>query len=412
LQYRRAVRRCIARVACFALLTVPWVAQASPQDLFGYGARNVGLAGTGAAYADDYAAVHANPAGLSRLRARTLTVGYAASGFALQVADEYLRADPGSAAVIGVGLPLPFVGVLRDRLALGVGFFTPTDVVVRGRIVRATTPQFVVLPDRVQTVALQAGLGVSLGCGFRVGVGFMAMAALTGAVVVVNDAAGRSSARIDNQLVASYAPVLGASWEHGPWRVGATFRGALVGRFSVTISAPEIGIPLPVLDIGGVAQYDPAQLHIEGAWQHRGFTAVVALTGKRWSEYPGPSVPTTVTSTAPPAPDFSDTVVPRVALEHRWTFSDGAAFSLRAGYFFEPTPAPRSTRSRQYLDNHRHVASLGMGLATPGPSTRFVLDVFAQVHGLVSRTGENTSGDPVAYGGLAWHLGVTSGVTF
>ena len=41
------------------------VAEATPPDLFGYGARSTGLAMTGVSYADDYEAVFANPAGLA-----------------------------------------------------------------------------------------------------------------------------------------------------------------------------------------------------------------------------------------------------------------------------------------------------------------------------------------------------------
>jgi len=33
-----------------------------------------------------------------------------------------------------VDLPLPFGGVLKDRVSGALAFFTPTDVIVRGRI--------------------------------------------------------------------------------------------------------------------------------------------------------------------------------------------------------------------------------------------------------------------------------------
>ena len=142
-------------------------------------------------------------------------------------------------SLIGLAFNVPFGGFLRDRVGIALGFFTPTNVIVRARILRAATPQFVVLPDRVQSVALQLGVGLDLGYGLRVGAGFTALAALQGDVLVANDASGRSTTRIDNQLVATYAPIVGASWERGPWRVGATYRGALVARFAVVISAPD-----------------------------------------------------------------------------------------------------------------------------------------------------------------------------
>ncbi len=394
------------------LLAYASTADASPQDLFGYGARAVAMAGTGTAYADDYGAVYANPAALSRARDRSLTLGYAGTGFGLSLDDRYFAAAPGRATVIGLSFPLPFGGVLRNRVGLGLGFFTPTDVIVRGRILRGETPQFVVLPDRVQSVALQAGVGVDVGYGVRVGAGFMALAALTGSVLVTNDASGRSTSRIDDQLIASYAPVVGASWERGAWRVGATFRGELVARFGVTISAPELGIPVPPLNIAGVAQYDPAQLQVEGAWQRNGFTVALAVTGKRWSAYPGPSEATTATSQAPPAPEFTDTLVPRVAVEHRWTFDGGPQLVARGGYFYEPSPAPAATPTRQYLDADRHAFTFGVGLSTGGAGSRFSFDAFGQVHALAAREGASVTGAPMRYGGSLWHLGVTASVTF
>lgn len=405
----RAQRPALA--AALALSLSSSLAAASPQDLFGFGPRLVSLGGTGAAFADDFSAVHANPAGLSRLRQRSLTLGYVGTAFWLDLDGRHFAADTGSATMIGVGLPIPFGGVLRDRVALGLGFFTPTNVIVRGRITRATTPQFVILPDRVQTVALQIGLGVSLPAGFRLGAGVMAMAGLTGTVLVAADASGRSSSRIDDQLVATYAPVLGAQWERGDWRVGATYRGSLVATFLVTIEARDLGISLPVFNISGVAQYDPAQLQVEAAWQHRGWTAALGVTGKRWSAYPGPSSATTDNSPVPPAAEFSDTLVPRLGVEHRWTWDDGTHVALRGGYFYEPSPAPAATAARAYLDNDRHVFAAGLSVGATAAGTRYTVDVFSQTHWLAPRDAA-TATATVSHGGALLHIGASASVTF
>ena len=386
-------------------------AEASPQDLFGYGARPVSMGGTGAAFADDFSAVHANPAGLSRLRARSLTLGYVGTAFWLDVADRHFPADTGSATMIGLGLPIPFGGALRDRVALGLGFFTPTNVIVRGRITRAETPQFGILPDRVQTIALQIGLGVALPAGFRVGGGVMAMAGLTGTVLVAADASGRSSSRIDDQLVATYAPVLGVQWERGDWRFGATYRGALVANFLVSIEARDLGINLPIFNISGVAQYDPAQVQVEAAWQHRGWTAALGVTGKQWSAYPGPAAATTDNSPAPPPPEFSNTVVARLGVEHRWSWTDGTHVALRGGYFYEPTPAPAGTAARAYLDNDRHVFAAGLSIGATAAGTRYTVDLFSQTHWLAPRDAATATGS-ASHGGALLHIGTSATVTF
>jgi long-chain fatty acid transport protein len=417
-QIHRALRASFGIVAAMrrtlvtALVLCAPAASASPQDLFGYGARAIAMGATGVSFVDDYSAAHANPAGASRARGRSITFGYAATGFDLTRNSEYFPADPGSATLIGLSVGLPFGGVLRDRVGLALGFFTPTNVIVRGRIVRPTTAQFTILPDRVQSVALQLGLGFDLGYGFRVGGGFTALAALQGNVLVTNDAAGRSTTRIDNQLVASYAPIVGASWQRGPWRVGATYRGELVARFTVLISAPELGIPIPTLNVAGVAQYDPAQLQVEAAWQHRGWTVALGVTAKQWSAYPGPTEATTPTSAPPPAPEFGDTLVPRVGVEHRWALPSDADLSVRGGYFFEPTPAPRAVPARQLFDNDRHAITLGLGAGITGLGSRFGLDAWAQVHVLPTRAGLDAAGNPTSHGGSLWHLGVSASVTF
>jgi long-chain fatty acid transport protein len=386
-------------------------AEASPQDLFGYGPRPVAMAGAGASFASDFSAVHANPAGLSRLRRRELTLGYVGTAFWLDAGDRPFSADTGSATVIGLGLPIPFGGALRDRVALGLGFFTPTDVIVRGRILRPSTPQFLILPDRVQTVALQIGVGVALPWGLRVGAGVMAMAGLTGTVLVAADASGRSSSRIDDQLVATYAPVLGAQWERGDWRVGATYRGELIATFLVSIEARDLGINLPIFNISGVAQYDPAQLQVEAAWQRRGWTVALGVTGKQWSAYPGPSSATTTNSPAPPAPDFSDTLVPRLGVEHRWSWGDGTHVAVRGGYFYEPSPAPAATAERAYLDNDRHVFAAGLSLGATAGGSRYTVDLFSQTHWLAPRDGAVAAG-PLSHGGALLHVGTSASVTF
>ena len=404
---RRVVNARGAALVALALTSFARVAHASPPDLFGYGARHVAMGATGAAYSDDFAAVYANPAGLSRAPRRAVTLGFAGTGFGLRLDGRDFPAERGSATVIGVALPLPFGGVLRDRVALGVGFFTPTDVVLRGRILRPDTSQFPLVPDRVQTVAVMAAAGVRLGWGLRIGGGVAAMAALTGSVIVAADATGRASSRINDQVVATFAPVVGVAWERGPWRAGVTFRGELAARFLVRIIAMDLGLPIPELNISGVAQYDPLQLQLDGAWQHRGWTIALGLTGKRWSDWPGPAEATTPTSPSPPPPDFSDTLVPRAGVEHRWEFDDSMRVAVRGGYFFEPSPAPTATPDRRYLDNDRHAVSAGLSLSAEAARTRVTVDLFGQVHVLAARTSAVGT-----HGGTLFHAGITASATF
>lgn len=413
--------------ALSALTLAPRSAHASPQDLFGYGPRSSAMGGLGASFADDYSAVHSNPAGLSRARETAFSFGFVGGAYDLYTQQGTSPRAPLSvermrATTIGLTLPLPFGGLLRDRLVVGLGFFTPTDVVVRGRIQRPETPQFLVLADRAQSVALMLGLGVELPAGFRFGVGFAALAAITGTVLVSTDVSGRAGSRVDNQLVASYAPHVGASWERGWLRVGAAFRGTLVGRFGVTIEARDIGLPLPVFNIAGIAQYDPWQVALEASAQHRGFTGAFGATFKRWSAYPGPVEATTMnTRRLPPAVNFSDTLVLRLGGEYRARIRHGEV-AARVGYFYEPTPVPAATGVANYLDNDRHVLTVGGSVGGTFRGSRIVLDLFAQAHLLTPRAavkdatvtamGGNPGAPSIEHGGAVYVLGTQIAVTF
>lgn len=404
--------RVLSCVAGLGVMLASVGAEASPQDLFGYGPWATSCAGLGQTTADDYTAVHGNPASLSAMRTREVALGFAATGFALTRGGAHAAADRGAATTIGLGLPVPFGGLLRGRVGVGLGFFTPTEIIVRGRVLQPETPQFVNLPDRVQTVALQLGVGVDLGRGFRVGAGVMAMAGLSGAVLVTTDATGRAGSRIDTQLVATYAPVVGLRFDRGAWRAGVVYRGELEARFRVTIDAPDLGVPIPTLDIAGLAQFDPAQVGLEAAWRRGDLTVMAGLTGKRWSAYPGPNAATTPASPAPPAPEFRDTVVPRLAVAWARQWDDGTGLSLRGGVFYEPTPAPLPTAARQYLDNDRLALTAGVGLSARAGGSTLRADTALQVHHLIGREGPGPGGASTTYGGNLVVASVTLGASF
>ncbi|MDP3278802.1 MAG: hypothetical protein Q8Q09_26660 [Deltaproteobacteria bacterium] len=388
-------------LALSCVVAAPTSAHASTPDLFGFGARPAAMAGLGGSISDDFSAVHSNPAGLARARETAFTLGFQGAGFDLSLSRatgtrEHIPQDIARGTVIGLVLPLPFEGVLRDRIAIGVGFYTPTDVVVRGRILRPELPQFLLLSDRTQTVTIQGALGVDLGWGLRVGAGFSALAAIRGAVVIAQDSTGRVGSRVDNQLVTSYAPIVGASLERGPIRAGLTFRGATIGRFAVTIEARDVGLPLPVFNIAGLAQYDPWQFAGEFGFVHQGWSALVGLTFKRWSEYPGPLERTTERSPEPPRPALWDTFVPRAAIERRWS-SARSGLAVRGGYFYEPTPVPARTAGANYFDNDRHVLTTGVAVDTRWRGTKATVELFAQLHILAPReTSDGAQPEPAS----------------
>ncbi|MCC6522768.1 MAG: hypothetical protein IT373_08920 [Polyangiaceae bacterium] len=406
----------------------------SPQEVVGFGYRSIGMGNTGMAAGEGVDSVYLNPALLSLGHEMQLELGVLGASF-------FLRADgettPGKlpysslrANTIGGILPLPFGGVLEDRVTIGLGFLTPFDVVVRGRILYPEKAQFL-LADRVQSVAVQAALGLDFGYGIRVGGGFAALAALSGSVVVATDASGRIGTTVKDQLVASYAPLVGAAFdldEH--YRLGVTFRGPLQARFNVVIVADDLGgIHIPPLNISGVAQYDPWQLGAEVARVGGPWTVALGLVYKHWPAYPGP-VEATVrcedrpdpslpcSAPTPAEPGYYPVVAPRLGVDHRLEAGPGTAFHLRAGYAFEPSPAPAQVGRTSYYDSHRSVVSLGYGIRLEDPQPPLSFDGYFQAQVLHPRTHERRvaegapADDDVVSQGFILGGGVAAAVRF
>lgn len=427
----------IAAIAAFSAIGLgAGSAAASPEDVFGFGARSSALGATGAASAEGYEAVYGNPALLSLARKRQLTVGVVSAVFDLHAKDK-IPYEPLRGSLIGAVLPVPFGGFLKDRIAIGLGFFTPFELVVRGRILYPERPQFPIA-DRTQSVAVQAGIGVDLSHGFRIGGGFAALAALSGTVLVATDASGRIGTTVDDTLVASYGPIVAASYDIGDaWRVGVTFRGALVGRFNVVITVKDLGdIVVPPLNISGVAQYDPLQVAVEFARVKGPWRGAVGLTYKRWSAFPGLAEPTVrcppldpmtgmpfetpCAALTPPAPGWHDTVVPRAGVERSFTPSPNVDMHARAGFFFEPSPAPQQAKESNVYENARAAITLGYGVELGPPAARFVIDAFGQAQALIPRdhvkgkgiAADNPGAPRASSGGWIGAAGVTLGVKF
>ena len=72
------------------------------------------------------------------------------------------------------------------------------------------------------------------------------------------------------------------------------WRAPLRADFDVKIAETDLGaVKLPELNISGVAEYDPAELHAEVSRQMGGWRIAAAITYRRWSAFPGWLSPTT-----------------------------------------------------------------------------------------------------------------------
>ncbi len=397
-------------------------ASASPEDVLGYGTRSPAMGGTGTAHSEGFEAVYTNPALLSRIRDQKLTLGIEEASFDLHANGVKLPGTVGYDAmksiVIGVDVPIPLRGALTDRIGAGLALSTPTNLIVRGRISYPEVPQFPLLPDRTQSVSVRAGFGIDLGWGIRIGAGFGALAQIEGSAVVATDATGKVGAHVEDQLIATYSPTFGASFDipfkdGATTRVGFTYRGALAARFDVTIDATKLStLNIPVLNIAGMAQYDPSQMAFELARTSGPLALAVGATLKHWSAYPGPLEPTLpcpsddtgCSALTPPTIKYTNTFVPRVGAEYAIEASKKVLVHVRAGAYYEPSPLPSKLPSSlayndavtkavevptRYFDANRFVATVGYGMAFRDPLPPLTIDLFAQAHVLLPRTIES-----------------------
>lgn len=372
----------------FGLLTPSSPTFASTVDLFGYGARGIALGGATATQARGHAAVYYNPAALTLAQTPSFAVGYQFANFSLEINESSHAVQDSPALVFGFGLPLPFGGSLRDRFSLGIGFVLPQGAILLARTPPPAHPSFPLLETRAQTLSAQLGLGVQIFDQFSIGVGAILLATLEGAIDAGPGPTGAVSAKVQDSLVAHFAPILGLLFTPtNQWSLAATWRGESLAEYSIPVTAElgsSIEIPIPTLQIEGVAQYDPQRASLEVSYT--GFEHVLVAVGatlRMWSHFENPiEYPASpVDYPEQEAPAFHDTVTARIGVEYRVDWADWQ-FEPRVGYQFEPSPAPEQSGFHNYLSNHRHVFSVGFGVKH-GDLT---LDMAGQWHALVERT--------------------------
>jgi long-chain fatty acid transport protein len=431
-----------------AAVLVTSEAAASPEDLFGYGTRTSAMGATGVAHAAGWETAFHNPALASAIRDNKLTLGWGGATFALDAVGSGLpgrvSTSPARGFFIGGDLPLPFGGKLRDRVGIALAFYTPSDVIVRGRVLYPDKSQFPLLSDRAQSVTIRAGLGADVGWGLRVGAGVAALAELVGDVVAATDVTGRVGTRVETQLVATYAPAVGATYElPANLRVGLSLRGTLDARFAVVVDGTKLSsLAIPLFNISGLAQYDPAQAAIEIARVEPRARNVLALevVYKRWSDFPGVLEPTVVCKEGgagacgivPPAIPWEDTFAVRLGAEQGFDLARGLAFRVRGGGFLEPSPLPSRVPGSEafdvpsksvvevptrYFDNARVALTTGIGVSLSERLPPIDLDAFVQHHLLLPReiTSTSANGDALMSGessGSVKVFGMTAGVRF
>lgn len=365
-------------------------AAANPADAFGFGARGQSMAGAMVAGADDTSAAYYNPALLAADPRIRIDVGYQLALPRLTVDDRDVGVDPSRGLAIGLAVPGQLLG---GRLAVGAGLFLPDQHITRTRTLASNRPRFALYDNRPQRLFLSADLAVALHRDLYVGAGIAYMSstqgtvALDGVVGFPDPGVSQLDLAIDVDLKTIRYAHLGAAWRARPWlTLGVAYRGGfrleIDQRFVVT---GDVGVPgqPPVVPDGALALrsraqdlFQPAQITVGAAarltpcWQLN-----VDLAHHRWSAFENPAAHIDIAlNLGPfqdlvdippqeplPAPHFHDIVVPRVGVEHR-----RGATRWRAGYSYEPSPAPPQRGATNFIDNDKHTVALGAGVEQPG----------------------------------------------
>lgn len=400
-------------VLAATVMTLCGTAHAGNQDLYGFGARGPGLSGAAVAFPRGFEAIYYNPAGLVLGGARTFSIGFQATSFDLNVAsprpDDVASATDEpliSGITLGIDVRLPLEGILKDRIAIGLGLYIPTDTLLSAEIASPGGPQFSLVADRARAVVVQAGLAVKIGPWLSLGGGIRALAGLRGFIDVGPNDLGRIGSTVEDELIAEYGGVVGfVARPHPTIAVAAAWRGALGGPYSLPINAQlgDSGIPIqvPPINLAGTAVWDPQQVAMHIGYQPLDeLTIEVGVTWKQWSATPIP-IENTTAAIPPQEPlEFEDTWVARLGIESELLFAEHWRFAARGGYAFEPSPVPDQTGQHNFLDGDRHIVSIGLGTGYglgDESAFRVDLDFYAQVHVMAPRTfvKEVPAGKPV-----------------
>lgn len=393
-------------VSLGAEMTVrPSVASATPVDLFGYGAHGPGMGMTGVSFVNDLSATYANPAGLAAMKRKSLLLGFHGGAYRVSLGGDRVAIPALNAQTFGVGVPLPFGGVMHKRITLGVAVYAPSEVLIKANILYPEVPQFPVM-DRAQATALLAGVGVDLTDvvpGLRVGLSTAVYASLFGDLFVRLDETGAFSSTVESELLTRVAPVVGARWTGQGMGVGAVFRHKYEARVDLLVLSEDLPLDVPALTVGGILHYDPHVFAVEAYYDVFPELRVVAnVTARLWGDFPGFQQRTSDASDVVPDPGFHHTLSPRLGVQatlHPYHLD----LDLRAGWALEPSPAPPARQvnyitsegedgasfAMRNFDNNRQVWTLGAGLAGDlSAAVRLRTDFYLQYHWLQPRIHE------------------------
>jgi long-chain fatty acid transport protein len=375
------------------LLTVVLASQpvlGSTFDIFGYNPRGMGLGGALGGGSTDYTAAYYNPAALTSEKKVNLGLGISLTAPLLFVDrsmpdSEHPTVLPEGHGGLNFGWKYPVGGILQEKVALGVSLHLPFGRLLRVQGFDPTSPQFYLYQNLHDKLLLVAAAAYEPVPWLSVGVGVQVLANLSGSADLRLDIIDSTfeSAEAEVDVLPSAGPILALHSRILPWlQLGFTYRGTTSLLFELPVGVHVSDALALDIAVTQTVLWSPEQF-VFGAFlevEDWDLGIGVDLTFSRWSQAPDPSTRLAIdfqgklvedtglgealdvsTDDLPVDLQFVDTLTPRLGME--WKPLD--FLTVRGGYFFRPTPAPRASGTAMYLDNHAHVFSLGLGFIIP-----------------------------------------------
>ena len=370
------------RLACAALAlglatcANPAPVEAGVFDIFGFGARAIGMGGAAAATADDHTASFYNPANLTTRKTIHLGVSFSAWFHDLGIeqpdpgdTDLVAEGNPESPMGISFGVLFPLGGKIENRIALGLAVYLPVARALRLSALQPATPRWYryhTLSDKLHVVARRRRRAARL-------------ALARGRIPGAGRARGRGRLRDRSHQSADHATRrAGPSWStpsrRSPaisivptefLRFGVSYRGPIQLEYAFPLRF-DFGEALDLtVDIAGVDLYTPHTLTFGSAVMLAAADLLLALDVEvaLWSFAPDPTIEVSlrgdgalvtelgleeVLDISPGSEDdagFVDTVTVRFGAEQQpleWLL-------VRAGYFFPASLGRSADRLHKLL---------------------------------------------------------------
>lgn len=389
-------------MALVALVAASPAARANPVDAFGLGARGVALGGAYGALASDFSANYYNPAGLATGDDLRIELGYVLVDPTLELNGADLDVDGVHGLQVGLVMPGRLFG---RRVALSLALYLPDDRLTRVRALPERQPRFALYDNRPQRIVLTTSAAFEVVPDLLyAGVGLTYLSDTGGrldiaGMVDLEDAGGTtlvSGVDVTFEAVRYlHAGLLLTPGDH--LRVGLAFRDAfdlsldigLVVSGDIVLDGASPS-PTPLVEDASLTVisvnsnlFSPRQLALSLAWVEPGWALACDLTWLQWSGFKSPTshltvaldagvLPLSIPETPPPgSPGFHDIVVPRLGAEVTVVDTRQVGLALRAGYFYEPTPAPPQPGRTNLVDTDKHGLSVGVGLRLSEVTTLF-----------------------------------------